>query len=134
MDDEITIIHQNPLSMSRAFHAERSQPLVSELLFNVLIQGSILSGRTAVHDDKKFRERGRVPQIQDADVLSLLVQAGFNGGSDGGRKISLAETPDPWVVLLCLDFDLPPYPRPGFPSRSFRENLGDLIFRGFGSL
>ena len=92
----------------------------------MLIKGHILSGRTAIHDDKIFRERSRVPQIQDADVFPLLILAGLDGRLDSGRQTPRAQAFDLRSVLMCLDFGLPPFPRPGSTIRLSRVNPEDF--------
>ncbi len=73
MNDEPPVIHQDPFSPGRALHPDRPKIHGLEVVFDRLGQGPRLTDVQPGHDQEKFSERDRSPEVEDDDVLRFLV-------------------------------------------------------------
>ncbi len=68
MDQEVPIIHQNPIRLFVPFRADREFTECFELAVNLVADGLPLPGIACGTDYKEVGERGDVPEVEHAKV------------------------------------------------------------------
>jgi len=81
MDQEITIIHEDPIRRLIAFGADGLVTQHGELFANLISDGIILSGVCSGTNDEEIRKTGYLRNVEDFDVEGF-----FGLGSTDGRE------------------------------------------------
>lgn len=84
MDQEVAVIHQNPIGLFVAFRADREFAECFKLAVNFVAYGLTLPGIACGTDDKEVSEGGDLSQVENAEVSSFF---GF-GGPNSGRPVA----------------------------------------------
>ncbi len=84
MDEEIAIIHQDPIRLVVPFHADRKFAKYFELAVNFVAYGLTLPGVSGGTDNKEVSEGCDLPEVEYAEISGFF---GF-GRLNSGRPVA----------------------------------------------
>jgi hypothetical protein len=82
MDDDIPVVHQDPLRRRGTFDAEGVDALAGQTAVDMVRDGANLTVRASRAKHQVVGHGGELPDVQHHDVLGLLVE---RRGGDGKR-------------------------------------------------
>ena len=79
MNDEIDIVHQNPIAFAESFNMQRTDGLFFELFKDVVGDSLIVARGSAGANDKVIGKGADPRKIEPDEVLRLLIDRRFDG-------------------------------------------------------
>lgn len=113
MGNDVAVVHQDPLRISRAFDAARSGAGESEDAVNMIGDGTRLAIRICRADDEIVGNGGQRRDLEHEDVGGLFVEHGLCNGEGSGFSCSCVHGPlgrddaGVYKILLRAATDLP---------------------------